>query len=162
MESVAVHERWMREALVCAALAECESEVPIGAVVVAGGVIIGRGWNRPIACHDPTHHAEIAAIRDAAATSANYRLTDATLYVTLEPCIMCAGAILNARLLHVVFGARDPKHGAAGSVVNVLDSPFTTHRCHSTAGVLADECSALLTKFFVEKRTLEPAGKPRP
>ncbi len=153
MESLSRHERWMREALACAALAESESEVPIGAVVVSGGAIIGRGWNRPIASHDPTHHAEIAAIRDAAAGTGNYRLTDATLYVTLEPCIMCAGAILNARLQHVVFGARDPDRGAAGSVVNVLDSPFTTHRCDSTTGVLADECGALLTEFFVRKRS---------
>ena len=162
MESVAVHERWMRAALGCAALADSESEVPVGAVVVAGGAIIGRGWNRPIASNDPTHHAEIAAIRDAAASSTNYRLTDATLYVTLEPCIMCAGAILNARLLHVVFGARDAERGAAGSIVNVLDSPFSTHRCDATAGVLADECSALLTDFFVRKRVLEPGGKRRP
>lgn len=145
-------EFFMREAISLAQAAECLGEVPVGAVVVRDGVIIGRGFNSPIGEHDPTAHAEIAAIRSAARSEENYRLPGATLYVTLEPCAMCAGAILHARISRVVYGARDPKTGVHGSVVDLFAVERLNHHASIEGGVLADECSRLLSDFFAERR----------
>ncbi len=142
----------MRAALAEAATAGREGEVPVGAVVVADGAIIGRGFNAPIARHDPSAHAEIAALRDAAARLGNYRLPGCDLYVTLEPCAMCAGAIMLARLRRLVFGAPDPKTGACGSVVNLFADPRLNHHTFVTGGLLAEECGTLLKRFFAERR----------
>lgn len=144
-------EEYMREALALAAVAEARGEVPVGALVVRDGEIIGRGGNQPIVAHDPTAHAEVIALRDAAARSGNYRLPGATLYVTLEPCAMCAGAIMHARIGRVVFGARDPKTGACGSVVDLFASPLN-HHAVVESGVLAEECGARLSAFFSARR----------
>lgn len=127
-------------------------EVPVGAVVVLEGEVVGRGFNRPIDRHDPTAHAEIMALRDAASRLGNYRLPGCTLYVTLEPCVMCAGAIMHARVAQVVFGARDPKTGAAGSVVDLFAETRLNHHATITGGVLADDCSRLLSGFFAARR----------
>jgi len=143
---------WMRAALALAEEAWRRGEVPVGAVVVADGKIVGRGFNAPIERHDPTTHAEIAALRDAAQTLGNYRLPDCDLYVTLEPCPMCAGAIMQARIRRLVFGAADPKTGACGSVVDLFAEPRLNHQTTATGGVLADECGALLKRFFAERR----------
>lgn len=129
-----------------------EDEVPVGAVVVKDGQAIGEGWNRPIGAHDPTAHAEIQALRAAAQVLGNYRLPDTTLYVTLEPCAMCAGAIIHARVRRVVFGAFDPKGGAAGSVFEILGTDKLNHRVEVQGGVLAQECGDMLREFFVLKR----------
>ncbi|HVC37514.1 MAG TPA: tRNA adenosine(34) deaminase TadA [Gammaproteobacteria bacterium] len=145
-------ERWMQQALTLARKAGATNEVPVGSVVVKDGAIIGRGWNHPIAAHDPTAHAEIIAIREAARTSENYRLTDATLYVTLEPCVMCAGAMLHARIRRLVFGASDPRAGAAGSIFNIVQTPALNHRLDITGGVLAEQCGELLKSFFSQRR----------
>lgn len=142
----------MGRALELARRAEQEGEVPVGAVVVLDGQCIGEGWNRPISAHDPTAHAEIGALRAAAAAVGNYRLPGATLYVTLEPCVMCAGAIVHARIATVVYGAADPKTGAAGSVFDVLASPRLNHRAAVRPGVCAEECGALLRGFFARRR----------
>ena len=147
-----IDKRWMRRALTQAKrAAEC-NEVPVGAVVVLGDEVIGEGYNQPLGTHDPTAHAEIVALRDAARHLENYRLGGTTLYVTLEPCLMCAGAILQARIERVVFGAFDEKAGAVGSTANLLQSPLANHQCRVTAGVLGDECAELLERFFVELR----------
>ena len=143
---------WMREAIAVARNAEATGEVPVGAVVVWDGECIGRGGNRVIAASDATAHAEIVALRDAGRTQGNYRLPDTTLYVTLEPCVMCAGAIIHARVARVVYGARDPKAGAAGSVFDVLGSDKLNHRVEITGGVLQDECTHLLAAFFQRRR----------
>ena len=127
-------------------------EVPVGALIVLDGAIIGRGFNRPIARHDPTAHAEVMALRDACARLGNYRLPGATLYVTLEPCAMCAGAILQARIGRVVFGARDPKTGAAGSVIDLFAESRLNHHASVVGGVLAEECGSLLSGFFAARR----------
>ena len=150
--SAADDEAWMRRALALAERAAAEGEVPVGAVVVKDGVAIGEGWNRPIATNDPTAHAEMLALRAAATHSGNYRLTNAVLYVTLEPCAMCAGAMVHARIARVVFGAADPKAGAAGSVFDLLRSPRLNHVAEVTCGVLAQECGAKLTEFFRARR----------
>ena len=142
----------MRRALDLARHAEQAGEVPVGALVVLNDEIIGEGWNQPIVSHDPTAHAEIVALRAAAARVKNYRLMDTTLYVTLEPCAMCAGAIVQARVARVVYGAADPKAGAAGSVFNLLESPALNHRAQITGGVLAEDCGAMLRKFFEARR----------
>lgn len=147
------NEAWMRRALELAARAEAEGEVPVGALVVMNGEIIGQGWNRPISSHDPTAHAEIVALRAAANKLGNYRLIGSTLYVTLEPCPMCAGAIVHARIQRVVFGATDPLAGAAGSVFNILESAALNHRVQLEGGVLADECGARLKTFFQARRS---------
>ncbi|MEW6329912.1 MAG: tRNA adenosine(34) deaminase TadA [Pseudomonadota bacterium] len=147
-----IDERFMRRALELARHAEQAGEVPVGAVVVLNGEVIGEGWNQPIVSRDPTAHAEIVALRAAAAHLKNYRLTDTTLYVTLEPCAMCAGAIVHARVARVVYGAADPKAGAAGSVFNLLDSSALNHRAQITRGILAEECGAVLRKFFEARR----------
>jgi tRNA(adenine34) deaminase len=142
----------MREALALARAAEARGEVPVGAVVVCDEAIVGRGGNAPIADNDPTAHAEIAALREAAANLRNYRLPGCTLYVTLEPCAMCAGAILHARLSRLVFGARDPKSGACGSVIDLMDETRLNHHTRVTSGVLDAECGAVLTQFFRARR----------
>jgi tRNA(adenine34) deaminase len=142
----------MRRAMELALQAAREGEVPVGAVLVKDGEVIGEGWNRPIAAHDPTAHAEIQALRAAGRTLNNYRLTGTTLYVTLEPCAMCAGAIIHARVKRVVFGAYDPKGGAAGSVFQILGTDKLNHRVEVEGGVLAEECGAMLREFFVLKR----------
>jgi tRNA(adenine34) deaminase len=143
---------WMRAALALAGEAWRRGEVPVGAVVVADGKIVGRGFNAPIEGRDPTAHAEIAALRVAAQALGNYRLPDCDLYVTLEPCPMCAGAIMQARLRRLVFGAADPKTGACGSVVDLFAEPRLNHHTAVTGGVLADECGALLKRFFAGRR----------
>ncbi len=145
-------ETFMREALGLAQLAWDLGEVPVGAVVVKGGEIIGRGFNRPITSNDPTTHAEIVALREAALTLKNYRLLDCELYVTLEPCMMCVGAMLHARLTRVVFGAADPKTGACGSVIDLPAEKKLNHHATFEGGVLAEQCSQLLKAFFAERR----------
>lgn len=146
-------EQWMRAAIEQAQVAEEHGDVPIGAVVVAGGEIVGRGRNRRELDHDPTAHAEVLALREAATTIGDgWRVTGATLYVTLEPCTMCAGAIVLSRVPRVVFGAWDPKAGACGSVLSVLDRPELNHRPEVVGGVLADECGELLRAFFRARR----------
>jgi tRNA(adenine34) deaminase len=150
--------RWMRAALALAEEARRQGEVPVGAVVVAGGDIVGRGFNAPIARDDPTAHAEIAALREAGRALGNYRLPDCALYVTLEPCPMCAGAIMQARIRRLVYGAADPKTGACGSVVNLLAEPRLNHQTTMTSGVLAEECRALLQRFFAERRDAARSG----
>lgn len=127
-------------------------EVPVGAVVVLEGEVVGRGFNQPIGRHDPTAHAEIMALRDAAIRLGNYRLPGCTLYVTLEPCAMCAGAIMHARINRVVFGARDPKTGASGSIIDLFAETRLNHHTSVLGGVLADECGSLLSSFFAARR----------
>lgn len=145
-------EVWMAEALLLARRAASEGEVPIGAVIVRDGEIIGRGWNRNIALNDPSAHAEIMAMRDAGESIGNYRLTDCSLYVTLEPCPMCAGAMIHARLARIVFAAADPKTGAAGGKFDILGDPAHNHVAVVAGGCLADESSALLRSFFRQRR----------
>jgi tRNA(adenine34) deaminase len=142
----------MREALALAAEAAAQGEVPVGAVVVKDGEVIGRGCNRPIGAHDPTAHAEILALRAAAQRLGNYRLPGCELFVTLEPCAMCVGAMLHARLARVVFGARDPKTGACGGVVDLAAQRSLNHQTAFSGGVLEEECGALLKRFFAERR----------
>lgn len=144
--------KWMRAALALARYAGARGEVPVGALVVQAGHVMGQGWNCPIAATDPTAHAEIQAIRAAGRHAGNYRLVGATLYVTLEPCVMCAGAIVQARLQRVVFGAPDPKGGAAGSVFTVLSGERLNHRVECQGGVLATPCGHLLSAFFRRRR----------
>jgi tRNA(adenine34) deaminase len=141
----------MRRALELARRARDEGEVPVGAVVVQDGRIVGEGWNRPVAAADATSHAETEAIRAACHAAHNYRLAGATLYVTLEPCVMCIGAIFHARIARVVYGAADPKTGAAGSVLDLFASPLNHHACVE-GGLLAAECGALLKEFFAARR----------
>jgi tRNA(adenine34) deaminase len=143
---------FMRRAIVLAHRARGENEVPVGAVVVLGNAVVGEGWNRPIADHDPTAHAEIVALRAAAAQQMNYRLGTASLYVTLEPCAMCVGAAINARVARIVFGAWDRKAGACGSVFDLSREPRLTHRPDVFGGVCAEECAALLREFFEARR----------
>ena len=143
---------FMQRALELAREAEALGEVPVGAVLVANGEVIGEGYNQPISLNDPTAHAEIIALRAAAQSRGNYRLNDCTLYVTLEPCPMCAGALLQARVKRVVFAAHDKRAGAGGSVLQVLRHPQLNHICQLTPGVLADEAQQLLTQFFQKKR----------
>ncbi len=152
MPEAAADERWMGVALDLAREAERRGEVPVGAVVVRDGVVVGRGGNAPVTAHDPTAHAEIAALRDAARTLANYRLPGCELFVTLEPCAMCAGAIFHARIARVVFGAHDPKSGACGSVVDLFGETRLNHHAVVHGGVRAVECAALLSAFFAARR----------
>ncbi|MBX3649269.1 MAG: tRNA adenosine(34) deaminase TadA [Rhodocyclaceae bacterium] len=145
-------EAFMNEALRLAREGGAAGEVPVGAVVVKDGEIIGRGFNAPISRRDPTAHAEILALRDAAQRLGNYRLPGCELFVTLEPCAMCSGAIIHARIARMVFGARDPKTGACGSIINLFDEPRLNFHASVTDGVLAAECGALLSNFFAAKR----------
>ena len=145
-------ESWMTEALSLAREAGTAGEVPVGAIVVLDGQIVGRGFNQPIGRTDPTAHAEIMALRNAATQVGNYRLPGATLYVTLEPCLMCAGAMMHARIARVVFGARDPKTGVAGSVLDLFAEARLNHHAEITGGVRAEECGQLLSSFFAARR----------
>ena len=149
----------MREALALALQARALGEVPVGAVVVKDGVIIGRGFNQPITSNDPTTHAEIVALRDAAKHIQNYRLVDCELFVTLEPCMMCVGAMLHARVKRVVFGAMEPKTGVCGSVMNLPNEAKLNHHATFTGGVLADECGAMLKDFFAQRRASKASAK---
>jgi len=149
----------MREALRCAQIASDNDEVPVGAIVVAGSEIIGRGSNAPISGCDPTAHAEIVALRDAAQRVENYRLPEATLYVTIEPCSMCLGAIVHARISRVVFGAREPKAGALVSNTHQLDSGVFNHHFEIIEGVLQEDCSAVMSSFFKRRRELKAQQK---
>lgn len=151
-------EFFMREALSLARAAECLGEVPVGALVVRDGQIVGRGFNSPIGESDPTAHAEIAALRDAARNLGNYRLPGCQLYVTLEPCAMCAGAILHARIARVVYGARDAKTGVHGSVVDLFAVERLNHHTEIVGGVLAEECGSLLSSFFAARRAQRAAA----
>ncbi len=151
-------EAFMRAALALAEEAARQGEVPVGAVVVREGEVVGRGANRPITDNDPAAHAEIVALRDAGRTLGNYRLSDCTLYVTIEPCVMCAGAIMHARIARVVFGARDPKTGACGSVVDLFADRRINHHTEVAEGVLADESGILLSDFFAARRRTERKG----
>ena len=148
-------ERWMREALALARAAQDSGEVPVGAVLVVNGIVIGKGSNAPVGTNDPTAHAEMAALRAAAAATGNYRLEDATLYVTLEPCPMCAGALVHARVRRLVFGARDLRFGGVRSKFRIADSDLLNHRVEVTEGVLAAECVSLLQAFFAARRGVE-------
>lgn len=145
-------EHYMQEAIQLAKLAKSKGEVPVGAVIVYEGRIIARGYNQPISKHDPTAHAEIMALREAGIELKNYRLTNTTLYCTLEPCVMCAGAIVHARVSRVVFGARDERVGACGSVFNMTQGTPFNHRVETTPDVLSEDCATLLTQFFKQKR----------
>lgn len=144
---------WMRKALLLAEKAEAQGEVPVGALIVIDDEVFAEGYNNPITTHDPTSHAEIEAIRSAGVSLKNYRLSGATLYVTLEPCVMCAGAIIHARIGRLVYGAKDPKAGAAGSLFDLLppDTRFN-HKLEVTSGVMSPQCSAQLSSFFKRRR----------
>ncbi|MDK1024627.1 MAG: tRNA adenosine(34) deaminase TadA [Gammaproteobacteria bacterium] len=143
---------WMNCAVELANRSIALGEVPVGAVLVLAGEIVGEGWNQPISHSDPTAHAELIAIRDAALTLQNYRLVDTTLYVTIEPCTMCAGALVHARIARLVFGAREPRAGAIVSSARVLDNPGLNHRIEVTEGICEAACSDLLSDFFKHKR----------
>ena len=147
-----IHQKWMSQALMLAKRSQDEGEVPVGAVLVKDDVLIAEGWNRPIESHDPTAHAEIMAIRDAGQVLGNYRLPDTTLYVTLEPCTMCAGAMIHARVANLVYGASEHRTGVAGSVIGVFQQEFHYHKVAVTSGVMKTECSKLLKDFFKKRR----------
>jgi tRNA(adenine34) deaminase len=144
---------WMRYALELAGHGEAQDEVPVGSVIVRDNVVIGEGWNRPISSNDPTAHAEIIALRDAAQRVGNYRLTGATLYVTLEPCLMCAGAMIHARIARLVFGAPDVKRGAVDSTTHAFETQGLNHRVEVCGGVLENDCAARLQAFFRSRRS---------
>lgn len=146
----------MLEALELAGAAQVSGEVPVGAVVVKDGMIVGRGYNQPVSGHDPTAHAEIMALRDAAKTLGNYRLGGCELYVTLEPCVMCAGAIMHARITRLVYGAPDPKTGACGSVLDLFAESRLNHHTSVTGGILANDAAQLLQNFFAARRRGDP------
>ena len=158
-QQAALDEVFMRHALLLARRAERDGEVPVGAVVVHDGRIVGEGGNRPIGTHDPSAHAEMVAMRAAAARLGNYRLSGSTLYVTLEPCAMCAGAIIHARVARLVFGAWDPKAGAVRSVYDLIATPKLNHRVAWRGSVLEDECSTRLREFFRARRALQRAAR---
>jgi tRNA(adenine34) deaminase len=151
-EQQRLDERWMAEALDMAVRADAAGEVPVGAVVVLDGAVIGRGWNRPISGHDPTAHAEIMALREAAAAIGNYRLVGADLYVTIEPCTMCAGAVVHARIRRLVFGATEPKSGAVISNGQLLQQAWLNHGVDVVGGVSAQACSERISDFFRRRR----------
>ena len=146
-------EQYMDLALAEALKAESTGEVPVGAIVVADGAVVGRGFNQPISTNDPTAHAEVVALREAARTIGNYRLSTVTMYCTVEPCVMCAGAMIHARIARLVFGVPDPKAGAAGSIYNVLTDPRLNHRVEVLSGIRQSECASLLQDFFARRRT---------
>lgn len=148
------HEQWMRRALHLASLGWAEGEVPVGAVIVRDGEVLGEGFNQPIGLCDPTAHAEVRALRDAAARIGNYRLPGATLYSTIEPCTMCAGALVHARISVLVFGARESKAGGIVSQASLLDAPYLNYRVAWQEGCLAAECGSMVSRFFAERRKL--------
>ena len=150
--AINTHVHWMNQALELAQQAATENEVPVGAVLVSNNKIIGQGFNQPISASDPTAHAEIMAIRQAASVVGNYRLPQTTLYVTIEPCTMCVGAIVHARISHLVFGAREPRAGAVVSQGTLLDAGHYNHQVQVTEGVLAEQCGALMRSFFESRR----------
>ena len=150
------HERWMRAALDQARQALEADEVPVGAVVVHDGRVAGAGFNQPVRANDPTAHAEMVALRSAARALGNYRLTGATLYVTVEPCLMCAGALVHARIETLVYGAAEPRSGAVQSIAQALDNPALNHRVSATGGVLEAECRELMQAFFKRRRSAAP------
>lgn len=152
-------EKWMRYAQQLAEQAAEAGEVPVGAVVVRDGEVLGEGWNKPISGHDPCAHAEIIALRNAATNVENYRLIGATLYVTIEPCTMCAGAIVHSRVKRLVYGATEPKAGAISSNAQVLDQPWMNYRVEYQGGVLAEECSQMISAFFQRRRAAKKAAK---
>lgn len=152
MIPVAIDEQWMRYAIRLAQRAEAQGEVPVGAVLVKDEQCIAEGWNQPIARHDPSAHAEMLAIRTAANILQNYRLGDVTLYVTLEPCVMCMGLLSHARINRLVFGAYDPKRGAVCNTLHLADAAFLNHRIEWTGGILHEECAQLLLDFFKKRR----------
>ena len=152
IEPASADAAWMRHAFRLALRAEAQGEVPIGAIIVKNNTCIAEGWNSPIALHDPTAHAEMIALRQAGIALANYRLPDATMYVTLEPCVMCMGAINHARIKRLVFGAFDPKRGAVCHALNLADAAFLNHRVKWEGGVMETECSQLLKDFFRIRR----------
>ncbi len=152
-------ELWMHEALSLADHAENAGEVPVGAVVVLNGEVIGEGWNHPISGHDPTAHAEIMALRDAANRVGNYRLVDADIYVTIEPCTMCAGAMVHARIRRLVYGASEEKSGVAKSNGQLFGQPWMNHNVEVISGVLADQCSEKISSFFKRRRAEKKALK---
>ena len=153
------HEYWMRQAMLLAAKAEAEDEVPVGALVVLNGKCIGEGWNKSIGSHDATAHAEIMALRQAGLAVGNYRLLDCTLYVTLEPCMMCAGAMVHSRIQRLVYGAADTKTGAVDSVLQLLATPGLNHLVTWQSGILADECATQLSAFFKRRRAEKKAAR---
>lgn len=150
---------YMQQALELAAKAAAQGEVPVGALVVLDNEVIGQGWNHPITSNDPTAHAEVVALRDAASKLANYRLPSATLYVTIEPCTMCAGALIHARIARVVYGATEPKSGVAESNGCLFDDEHFNHRVEVQGGVLAEECSAVMSNFFAARRLQKKVQK---
>jgi tRNA(adenine34) deaminase len=160
------HEAFMKEAIAQAKLADAKNEVPVGAVVVLDGKVIGRGFNQPISSNDPTAHAEVMALRDAAAYVQNYRLVNADLYVTIEPCTMCAGAIVHGRVRRVIYGASEPKAGVVHSQQYIFQEPYFNHSVEVLSGVLAQECSDVMQVFFQrrreEKKALKLAAKENP
>lgn len=147
-------EAYMAMAMDLARQAADAGEVPVGAIVVCQGEVVGRGFNQPIGRHDPTAHAEVVALRDAAARVGNYRLPGCELFVTLEPCMMCAGAMMHARIGRIIYGARDPKTGVAGSVLDLFEETRLNHHARIEGGVLADECSRMLSEFFALRRVM--------
>jgi len=151
-------EDYMRAALELGRQGGEAGEVPVGALVVCGGEIVGWGFNQPISSFDPTAHAEVMALRDAAGRLGNYRLVGCTLYVTMEPCVMCAGAILHSRVARVVYGAREYKTGAHGSIVDIFAEPRLNFHCDVSGGVLANECAAMISGFFEERRLQKKEG----
>ena len=148
-----VDEQFMDLALAEAKKAEASGEVPVGAVIVSDGIVIAKSFNRPLSLNDPTAHAEIGALRDACREQGNYRLSNATMYSTVEPCMMCAGAMIHARLARLVFGTPDAKAGSAGSIYNVLTDPRLNHRVEVISGIREDECASLLRDFFQRRRS---------
>ena len=150
---------WMKQALALAQKAWEQGEVPVGAILVLDDEVIGQGWNRPITRHDPTAHAEIMALQQGGQIVQNYRLLNATLYVTLEPCVMCAGAMVHSRIKRLVYGASDLKTGAAGSLLDVLRHPGMNHQIEITAGVMANECSDMLSQIFQQRREQKKAER---
>lgn len=146
------HQKWMEHALMLAERSRAEGEVPVGAVIVKAGELVAEGWNRPIDTRDATAHAEIMAIRNAGHRLNNYRLPGTTLYVTLEPCTMCAGAIIHARISTLVFGAPDPRTGTAGSAIDLFSQSYHNHRVNVSGGIMREECGQILKTFFKERR----------
>jgi tRNA(adenine34) deaminase len=149
------HQYWMQQALLLAQKAAAEDEVPVGAVIVKDNKVIAEGWNQPIQSHDPSAHAEMIAIRNAGKVLKNYRLIDTTMYVTLEPCSMCVGAMIHARVGKLVFGASDLKTGATGSAINLIHDSIHNHKVEVTGGVMEAECKTLLQMFFKRKREMK-------